>query len=211
MNQVPQLPTRVCPRHGLVAGRDGRCVICHRDMAGREDPGGTRQVLGWVLAGVALFGGVLLWKGLRGARPAAPSVVTADSVVPAARPAVVDDRDEGPGPALPDEVRAASRVASEASRQRDIEGAMHRVPVRMFTVPKCEMCDVARAYLKEKGLSYTEIDVGSDPGALAAMHKLTPSSQVPVFDVDGEVLVGFGPTNVIGAVRRAAEKRNARP
>ena len=210
MNQVPQLPTRVCPRHGLVAGRDGRCVICHRDRAKSDDPQGSRQIVGLVLAAVALFGGVLVWKGFRGARVTAPTVVTADPGAPAPPPAVAD-RDEGPGPLLPDEARAASRVASEASRQRDIEAAMTRVPVRMFTVAKCEMCDAARAYLKEKGLRFTETDVGSDPSALEAMHKLTPSSQVPVFDVDGEVLVGFGPTNVIGAVRRAAEKRNARP
>ncbi len=206
MNPAPPLPLRVCPKHGLVAGKDGRCVICHRDDADSEGDGSGRRVAAWVLVAVALFGGVLLWKGLRGRRAEAP-VVVRDAPLPvvvAPPPAVVD---EGPAPRSFDEVKEQVRLSEAQDRQRAIEAEMHKVPVRLFKIEKCEMCDRARAFFKEKGLTYSELDVDTDPAALESMHRLTPATQVPVLDVDGEVLVGFGPTNLLGAVRRAAERR----
>jgi glutaredoxin len=107
-----------------------------------------------------------------------------------------------------DEVRSAAHVAAEKDRQRNIEAEMHKVPVRMFMTSHCALCDTARDYMKDKGLTVREVDVEADPDAYAEMIKRSSSRQVPVFDVDGEVLVGFGPSTVIGAVRRAAEKRH---
>jgi glutaredoxin len=187
-----------------VAGRDGRCVICHRDDPDRGEGGGLVPILGLVVAGACLVAGVVLWKGSRRAPAAGPAVASA-VVAPAAPPRPAED--ERPGPPQIDEARAQARVAAEASRQRDIEAAMSRIPVRMYVIQKCEMCDAARTFLREKGISVIEIDVG-EPGGLAAMRKLTPSTQVPVFDVDGQVLVGFGPTNVLAALRSAAERQN---
>jgi glutaredoxin len=208
MNQIPQLPARLCPRHGLVAGRDGRCIICHRDDAESGDRSGIRRILAVGLAGAALLGGVLVWKGVRGGQTSTVPVVTTQPALAAAPPPVADQGAQAPEPAQPDEARVAARVADEASRQRDIEAAMSRVQVRMYMVAKCELCDTARAFMKEKGIRFTEADVNADPGALAEMHKLTPGNQAPVFDVEGEVQVGFGPSTLLGAVRRAAERRH---
>jgi glutaredoxin 3 len=203
---APPLPVRVCPKHGLVAGRDGRCVICHRDDAENEGDGSGRRVAAWVLVAVALVGGVLVWKGTRGSRAEAPIAVRVDRPAPAvvAPPAAVD---EGPAPRSVDEAQQRARLEAVQDQQRAIEAEMHKVPIRLFMIQKCETCDAARAFFKEKGLTYSELDVNADPSALEAMHKITPSAQVPVLDVDGEVLVGFGPTNLLGALRRAADRR----
>jgi len=187
-----------------VAGRDGRCVICHRDDEGRRAGSGLGQVLGFGVAGALVVAGAVMWKGSHRAPAAAPVVTSAPAAPAAPAPPVEEQRRAG---ASPDESLAVAVASVEASRQRDIEATMSHVPVRMYMIRKCEMCDAARTFLREKGVSVSEVDVGS-PDGLEAMRKLTPSTQVPVFDVDGEVVVGFGPTNVLGAVRRAAERRN---
>jgi glutaredoxin len=201
----PQPPPllRLCPKHGIVAGRDGRCVICHRSDDDTRSEGGTRRLIGGLLLCVAVVGGVVVWKGGR-ARPA-PAAVVERAIVAPPPPAAVDDED--PPARTPDESLAAAHGAAEQRRQRDLEVEMHRVRVRMFVDDKCELCGAARDFLKEQGLSYTEADVGADPEALAALRKLTPNPTVPSFDVDGEVVVGFGPSSLLGAVRRAADKR----
>jgi glutaredoxin len=207
MNPAPPLPLRLCPKHGLVAGRDGRCVICHRNDGERTSTGAGRRVIAWLLAAVALVAVVLIWRGLRN-RPAAVSTVirgdTPAAVAPAP-PSTPDD--DAPATRTPEEARERIRRGDEEQRQRTIEAEMRRVPVRMFTVKECPMCDLARDLLKQKGLSYSEADVGTDAEALAAMRKLTPSTQAPVFDVDGEVQVGYNPMNLLSAVRRAADRR----
>jgi len=208
MNKPPPLPVRVCPRHGLVAGPDGRCVICHRGQT--EIPASTgsgRTIAAVVLVSVGILGGVLVLKGMRG-KPAVavdPGAVNAPARAPAAPPPAPDD---DPAPAAPDEEKERRRHVQEQQRQKTIEEEMHKVHVRMFMTKACDLCDTARAWLKQNGMTYSEIDVGSDPAALEAMHKLTPGNEVPVFEVDGEVLVGFGPTNVAAAVRRAADRRS---
>ena len=195
------LPLRVCQKHGLVAGRDGRCVICRRNDDDRVQADGRRRWIAGLFAAAALCGGAAIWRGTHGrvasAAPA-PSALPAPAPIPEA---------EGPLPPPADEIKAAAHVAAEQERQRDVEAEMLRVPVRMFTIKKCEMCDVARDWLRQRGMRLTEIPLDDDPAALEAMHRLTPSTEVPVFDVEGEVLVGFGPTNVAAAVRRAADKR----
>jgi glutaredoxin 3 len=210
MTPAPPLPLRVCPKHGLVAGRDGRCVICHRnDADGGRDVAGRRRLAGGLLVLVALMGTLLVWKGVRGRAPAGPTVIRGDVPVaaPAPPPTIVDDEEQGPAPRTPEEARERIRRDEQQQRQRALEAEVRRVPVRMFTVKTCPMCDLARDLLKQKGLSYREDDVEADPSALAAMRALTPSTQVPVFDVDGEVLVGYNPINVLAAVHRAAERR----
>jgi glutaredoxin len=189
-----------------VVGRDGRCVICHRDDAEDDDNGTLRRVLGYCLLGAALVAAVVVLKVAGGSRASDPLAVRGDAPVDAqAAPPPV--REVGPPDRTPEETRAAARVAAEKDRQRDIEAEMHKIPVRMFMTRTCKLCDTAREYLQQKSLTYSEIDVEADPAAYEEMVKRSSSRQVPVFDVDGEVLVGFGPTNVIGAVRRAAEKR----
>jgi glutaredoxin len=205
MDPVKPLPLRVCPRHGLVAGLDGRCVICHRDDAGGEAGDGGRRVVSVLLLAGALLGCVMIWKGVRGHNP--PAAVEAAPAVPVQAPPAAPVPDEDPRARSAEQVFGAARAAADRDRQRDIEAEMHRVPIRMFMNATCELCIDARGWLKQTGLTYSEVDVGTDPEGLAVLRKLTPSAAVPTFEIDGEVLVGFGQASVLGAVRRAAEKR----
>jgi glutaredoxin len=208
MNRPPPLPVRVCPRHGLVAGPDGRCVICHRGAGHRSAKGSARALGGVALVVVAIGGGAVIWKGARQRALAPPrDLVQGDARANGAAPtptAPVDD----PGPTADEQAKQQERRLAEQDRsERAVEAEVRNVGVVMYTVKKCEMCDAARTWMRDKGMAFREVDVEADATGLEAMRKLTPSDQVPVFDVDGEVLVGFGPTTVLGAVRRAADKR----
>jgi glutaredoxin len=203
----PPLPLRLCPRHGLVAGRDGRCIICRRNDDEGDASRVSRRVLVGLILPIVLACGVLVWKGTSATRrpPVALRSEPSGTVLARAAPAV-PAADEGPAPRADDATRAAIHADEERARQRTIEEEMHKVRIRMFVTNTCEMCDVARDWLKKQGLPCSEINVDDGPDALAEMRRITPSQQVPVFDVEGLVLVGFGPNNVLGAVRRAADR-----
>jgi glutaredoxin len=186
-------------------------VICHRGGEHRSAKGSARAVGGVALVAVAIGGGAALWKGARQRALAPPrDLVQGDVPAPVAAPtpaptAAVDD----PGPTADEQAKQQERRLAEQERsERAVEAETRNVRVVMYTIKKCDMCDVARTWMRDKGMAFREVDLDADATGLEAMRKLTPSDQVPVFDVDGEVLVGFGPTNVLGAVRRAADKRS---
>ncbi len=202
---APPLPIRVCPKHGLVAGPDGRCMICHRGDVEANDGRGPRRLVVGLVALAAILAVVAVWRPRP--RPATldGGVVQAPVVAPPPAPPPPDD--EEPASPRPGDPQTAVHVEQEQRRQRDIEAEMRRVPIRMYMGKTCDICDSARDWLKEKGMTYSELDVNADPAALEALKKLTPSPILPTFDVDGEVLVSFAPTLVLGAARRAAERR----
>ncbi|MDX6304063.1 MAG: Glutaredoxin [Blastocatellia bacterium] len=62
-------------------------------------------------------------------------------------------------------------------------------PVRLYVVPDCPLCAHARAWLEEHNVSYIELDVGGNFGALRSMYGLTRQRLVPVFEAGGRALV----------------------
>jgi glutaredoxin len=184
-------------------------VICHRGGEHRSAKGSVRALGGVALVVVAIVGGAAVWKGARQRALAPPrDLVQGDAPAPVtATPAPTAAADD-PGPTVDEQAKRQERRLAEQDRsERAVEAEVRNVRVVMYTIKKCDMCDAARTWMSDKGMAFREVDVDGDATGLEAMRKLTPSDQVPVFDVDGEVLVGFGPTTVLGAVRRAADKR----
>jgi glutaredoxin len=201
----PAPSRRLCAVHGLVVGFDGRCVICRREQGDEDESSPGRLVFGALLLFAALGGGVLVLKGVRG-RQHAEQLQTAP-LVTASAPAEAEDL--APAPPTDDDLKGPSRAANVEAKQRALEAAMLKVPIKMYSANKCPLCDSARAWMKDKQLTFTEVDVAASPADLEALTKISPDKKptVPTFDVDGEVLVGFGPPTMLAAVRRAAEKR----
>jgi glutaredoxin-like YruB-family protein len=63
--------------------------------------------------------------------------------------------------------------------------------IKVYTTPTCPYCKLVKDYLKEKGISFTEIDVAADAEAAKDIVKLSGQMGVPVIDVDGQVIVGW--------------------
>jgi glutaredoxin len=80
----------------------------------------------------------------------------------------------------------------------------------------CKPCHAAEAYLKERGLDVTKKDIDESDAARAEMKaKLSTAgmsgSNIPVIDVAGTLLVGFSPSALDAAIRRAEAARKSAP
>jgi len=65
-------------------------------------------------------------------------------------------------------------------------------PLEIYTKPGCPYCAAAKQDFEDKGISYTEHDVTSDPAIKEKAISLAGVASVPVIVRNGEVSVGFG-------------------
>jgi len=63
--------------------------------------------------------------------------------------------------------------------------------VVIYSTPTCPYCKRAKDYLTQKGIAYTDYNVGEDREKAKEMIQKSKQMGVPVIVVDGEVLVGF--------------------
>ncbi len=63
--------------------------------------------------------------------------------------------------------------------------------VKIYSTPSCPYCLQAKAYLKEKNISFEDIDVSVNREAADEMIKISGQMGVPVIVVGTEFIVGF--------------------
>lgn len=63
--------------------------------------------------------------------------------------------------------------------------------VKVYSSPTCGYCTMAKKFLNERGVKFTEYDVSADRAAAEDIIRLTGQVGVPVIVVDGEVVIGF--------------------
>jgi glutaredoxin 3 len=63
--------------------------------------------------------------------------------------------------------------------------------VVVYTAPACGFCHQVKAYLRQRGIPFTEHDVSRDRAAAMQMIQLSGQQGVPVVVIDGQVVVGF--------------------
>ncbi len=68
--------------------------------------------------------------------------------------------------------------------------------VTIFTTPACGYCRTAKAYLSQKKIRYTEIDVSRDQRAAADMVRRSGQSGVPVILIDNKPVAGFDKSRI---------------
>ena len=63
--------------------------------------------------------------------------------------------------------------------------------ISIYTTPTCGYCIRAKAFMKENNIAYNEYDVSGD--SVKAQEMIDKSGQmgVPVFDIDGTLVIGF--------------------
>jgi glutaredoxin 3 len=68
--------------------------------------------------------------------------------------------------------------------------------VTLYSTPTCPFCKRAKAYLSDKGVSFTDYNVAQDKDKAKEMIRLSGQMSVPVIIIGDEIIVGFNQTLV---------------
>ena len=63
--------------------------------------------------------------------------------------------------------------------------------VKIYSTATCPYCVRSKEYLAQNNISFQNYDVGQDQEALKEMREKSGQLGVPVFDIDGKIIVGF--------------------
>lgn len=63
--------------------------------------------------------------------------------------------------------------------------------VKIYSTSTCPYCRMAKDFLRQNNISFTEIDVSQDPEAAQEMIGKSGQMGVPQLDIDGQIIVGF--------------------
>ncbi len=74
--------------------------------------------------------------------------------------------------------------------------------VRIFTTKTCSWCKVAKAYLVDNDIEFTEVDIIEDIAGRREMVLMTGQHGVPVIQVGEKAIIGWQPEE-FEALRKA--------
>lgn len=74
--------------------------------------------------------------------------------------------------------------------------------VSLYSTPQCPYCVMAKNYLKQNKIPFTEYNVAANPSKAEEMMRKSGQMGVPVLDVNGRILVGFRPADIQSALKR---------
>ena len=69
--------------------------------------------------------------------------------------------------------------------------------VIIYSTPSCHFCHMAKDFFKEKGITYTEYDVASDPEKRKELIDKSGQLGVPVILIDNDMVIGFNKPKVV--------------
>jgi glutaredoxin-like YruB-family protein len=64
-------------------------------------------------------------------------------------------------------------------------------PITIYSTPTCHFCQMAKEFLTEKNIPFTNYDVSVDAAKREEMIQLTGQLGVPVIKVGDDIMVGF--------------------
>jgi glutaredoxin 3 len=65
------------------------------------------------------------------------------------------------------------------------------VNITIYSTPTCPYCHMAKEFLSQNGVAYTDYNVAENEEKRNEMINKSGQMGVPVIDVNGEVMVGF--------------------
>lgn len=63
--------------------------------------------------------------------------------------------------------------------------------VKIYSTPTCPYCRMAKDFLKQNNIEFTDIDVASNEAAAQEMINKSGQMGVPQLEIDGKIIVGF--------------------
>jgi len=185
-----------CGVHGLIAGADGRCVICRRGESEEvEKTSSDWPVVVFALVmGVGVVGALGYWVFKPKPHDELPVQEAVIAPAPTETPRQTPVRD----PANRTPIRRteepppiASVVAPAGPSREEIDAAKKRIRVVMYSGNACSLCDRARLYLNQQGNPLHELNIDASPTDKVVLKSVNPAGTVPTFDVEGKILVGY--------------------
>lgn len=70
------------------------------------------------------------------------------------------------------------------------------MPVTVYSTTTCPYCDMAKKWLKEHDIKFTEKNVQEDDAAAEEMISKSGQTGVPVLDINGEIIIGYNPNKM---------------
>ena len=90
------------------------------------------------------------------------------------------------------EIRRMDPRAAASEPVRPEEPPLPHGGIVMYCTPWCEDCKNARAWLKARGLVWTEVDLAHSKKATVQVRTWTGGNLItPTFDIDGTVIIDF--------------------
>jgi glutaredoxin-like YruB-family protein len=77
--------------------------------------------------------------------------------------------------------------------------------ITVYSTPTCPYCKLAKKFLAEHGVEFSDVDVSADAAKAREMIDKTKQMGVPVIDIDGELIIGFDETRLRKALNLKAD------
>jgi glutaredoxin len=96
-------------------------------------------------------------------------------------------------------------AAAEPKVEKPAAARLPHGGIVMYCTAWCPGCRLARAWFRNNGLEYTEVDITTTPGAGEQVMKWANGNKTtPTFDIDGEILVDWNEFRL----RKVLEEKN---
>jgi glutaredoxin-like YruB-family protein len=72
------------------------------------------------------------------------------------------------------------------------------IQVKVYSTPTCAYCFALKDFLKDNGIEFEDIDVAADTQQRDEMIRKSNQMEVPVVEINGQIVVGFDKEKLIG-------------
>ncbi len=69
--------------------------------------------------------------------------------------------------------------------------------VKIYSTTSCAYCFTLKEFLKEHNVEFEDIDVSKDKKAMEEMIEKSDKLEVPVMDIDGQIVAGFDKEKIV--------------
>lgn len=86
--------------------------------------------------------------------------------------------------------------------------------IKIYSTPSCTYCKMAKEFLTSHNVPFEDIDVSVDAAQRDEMVNKSGQLGVPVFDIDGQIMVGYNQqllSKVVGIGQPAPAEKSETP
>jgi len=73
--------------------------------------------------------------------------------------------------------------------------------IKVYTTPYCPYCVTLKNFLKQQNIEFEEVNVLDDEAAKEEMIKKSGQYEVPVVEIDGEIIIGFDKERILKVLK----------